>query len=180
MSFPSSIFVDFDNESEVDSCLSLDSLEEFDMTALPDTIISSIDIQLSRIELDLKRVHLLARAYQHPFFDEIVERRKANEKGTGLGVRVRRKDSATEISYYHSGFWIPHGKGKILKSTFIKKSRKFSYIAKDLSALQSWEKELVLEFEKSFSYYRKLSQRLVAARKALREAKNAAKDSLIY
>ena len=73
-----------------------------------------------------KKIHLLALSLRSPFFDEVVERRKNKEKGSDIGVRVRRSGYALEISYYRSAFIIQTGGKKIIKSVFIKKSREYN------------------------------------------------------
>ncbi|MBR2513184.1 MAG: hypothetical protein IKE45_04015 [Halomonas sp.] len=174
--FPREIDAGFDDENVLDSCLESSDIEQFDLSGLPASVVSSIDSQIARIELDLKKIHLLALSLRSPFFDEVVERRKNKEKGSDIGVRVRRSGYALEISYYRSAFIIQTGGKKIIKSVFIKKSREYNYASKDLSGLHDWEKELILEFEESFSYCRRSSRSLVAARRALREAKKSISD----
>ncbi|WP_417788415.1 conjugative transfer protein MobI(A/C) [Stutzerimonas xanthomarina] len=175
--FPNSGSVDFDDAGALDSCLTASDVEQLDLTGLPDSVVSSIDGQIAQIEMDLKKVHLLALSFRTPFFDEVVERRKNKEKGSDIGVRVRRSGFALEISYYRSAFRVRTGGKRITKSIFIRKSQEYRYGARDLSGLQSWEKELILEFEEVFSHCRKSSRQLVAARRALRNAKKSISEA---
>lgn len=171
--FPSHTSVDFDDAASLDSCLAASDVEQFDLSGLPDSVVSSIDAQIARIELDLKKVHLLALSLRRPFFDEVDERRNNKEKGSSIGVRIRRSGFALEISYYRSAFRVRAGGKNFTKSIFIKKSQEYRYGARDLSGLQDWEKELISEFEEVFSHCRKSSRQLVAARRALRDAKKS-------
>lgn len=172
-SFPSGKLDRFDDFSLLDSAMQSLDVRAREIEGLPASISRAIDVQLERVEFDLQKVNLLALAIADPFWDEVVERRESGDKTSDIGVRVRRKGHASEISYYRSSFHVSQKGRRYLKSVFIRKSAEHEYRAKDLTGLYSWEKELILEFEESFKHCRKLSKSLVAARKSLREAKDA-------
>lgn len=139
---------------------------------LSPTIASELDARISQINKDLQRVHLLAVSFADVFWEEVIDRRKANEKGSDLGVRVRRRDSATEISYYVNSYNVKKGSNSFLKGDYLRKSSANKYLERDFRKLYSWEKELIREMEKSFSYCRSMSKALVASRASLKRCKS--------
>lgn len=144
------------------------------LVGLEESLADGLYERIKTIDLDIKKVHILALGLAEPFWDEVHERRKNGEKGSGIGIRIRLRGYSTEISYYRDSFYFKDKKSSFQKGTYIKKSSKYKYIERDISSLVNWEKELIREFEKPFSYYRESSQALVVARRKLRIAYNRA------
>lgn len=124
------------------------------LSDLPMSIEEGLRLWLASIELDIERVHLLVVSTGDIFWDEIMEKREAQAKGSDIGVRIRRKSHATEISYYKKSFRIIGEGVSYFRSEYLKKSPWASYLPKDLRSLYSWEQELILEKGKSFTYCR--------------------------
>ncbi|WP_193085513.1 conjugative transfer protein MobI(A/C) [Halomonas sp. 3F2F] len=126
--------------------------------------------RIEQINCDIQKVHLLAVSIADVFWEEVYERQKRGEKGSKIGIRVRLREYATEISYYKESFTVKNGKSNFRKGLYIKKSSENKYLERDIAKLYGWEKELIREMEKSFAYCRAMSKSLVDARRQLRRA----------
>lgn len=126
--------------------------------------------KIEQINCDLKKIHLLAVSYADIFWEELHETHETDVKSSHIGVRVRMRNHALEISYYTDSFTVNNSKAHFRKGTYLKKGSKYKYVERDLSQLHEWEKDLIREMEKSFSFLRKMSSDLVKARRNLRHA----------
>ncbi|MGP9535216.1 conjugative transfer protein MobI(A/C), partial [Halomonas sp. AOP42-E1-30] len=83
-------------------------------------ILALIDLDLSiaegfkerieQINCDIQKVHLLAVSLADVFWEEVYERQERGEKSSRIGIRVRLRGYATEISYYKSSFTVKNEK----------------------------------------------------------------------
>lgn len=128
--------------------------------------------KIEQINCDLKKIHLLAVSYADIFWKELHEMHETGVEPSYIGVRVRMRDHAIEISYYTGSFTVNNPKASFRKGKYLRKSSKNQYLERDLTKLKEWEKDLIREMEKSFSYCRAMSKDLVNARRQLRHARD--------
>lgn len=133
---------------------------------------------LQDIEAERKKIQILALEISDAFWFELDEHSKDKDiKAKKIGLRVRNRNGSLEASYFHGAHKIKKGQYKgVLKAQYLKRSGAHSYLARDYSFLNSWERDLIRRVEPRLARLRKASSELSKARVAINQSLKAIRD----